>query len=947
MDSLKQPCSPQFELYCNAGHLDDSHKPKKPTAVPIPSNIALSTSVGDLDANDRRASLQLQKQIYGHRVSASCSSRLHASPSPVQEIFPRAETPPIPIPSTESHKSASTSPTTLPASPSPPITTASHSPHSPLTPLLLSTLPPKPSTPAPLTPTSVVTTSISPPNPSNTPNSSLSETDMPPPPPPRHRHHHHSRHSPSSPPPSNSPQIPPKTRHRISQSTSKTVLVGMRSASALMLPESQVIEMATRMVEGLFSALPVRAAMFQSGRFSVVWGASDSSTRMIEFSHPFTVKPHVCAWLVGSTGIYRVSSEQLTVTQMGFSLKVPINSTAVNWVAYLTPPSSPVLSTAIKLVLVSPPALTDVLLSKVQECVQLFSVNGCGSDGQTLLHAAAYAGNMELVNWLLKKDGIYIDSQDERGWTPLMSCLNTGHFTIAQRLLSFGANPTICNFCKQTVLHFIARISSVDKICEEVTRSILKQSGIVNNTNDTGETALMAACYTGASLHYISLLLEFGADPNLGNLRGETPLLKATLADNIPLVELLLRNRGDPHKGVEGDTPYDHASTPQLLELFQRVEQSHKAAPPTLPGWDGPTTDDVSNAVRDSVHIKRTNPHFATTTPVEDFAVLIEKSECKDLRTRIDVFVKSFSKSKYTLEYESRRMRRFLNDVEVAMKQHKIWGALQPDHFEISCELMRRAIFGRLYNQLFNKKDLQAKDSALSKHIETLSPLAVPQNMHLRGDVDFDLVAAAEKELLEMDHFVTPEEKMICIVNSCKILVSTLKGMGSSAGADDFLPLFIFTVIRANPPHLHSNLSFIERFREEDDMQLESNCIFTHLFCAAQYIETTITTESLKQAGAESAAESKESSSRAPPDSRTRTATDLSKSPPRATSSISTATSSASSETTTSITSTSTSTSISTSTTSHSTTTTSPNNSQGTSTTDIRGSATTTTTSFS
>lgn len=48
------------------------------------------------------------------------------------------------------------------------------------------------------------------------------------------------------------------------------------------------------------------------------------------------------------------------------------------------------------------------------------TVNATASDGQTLLHAASYAGNNDLLTWLLNKSNINIDAQDERGWTPLM-----------------------------------------------------------------------------------------------------------------------------------------------------------------------------------------------------------------------------------------------------------------------------------------------------------------------------------------------------------------------------------------------------------------------------------------------------------------------------------------------------------------------------------------------
>ncbi len=49
------------------------------------------------------------------------------------------------------------------------------------------------------------------------------------------------------------------------------------------------------------------------------------------------------------------------------------------------------------------------------------------------------------------------------------------------------------------------------------------------------------------------------------------------------------------------------------------------------------------------------------------------------------------------------------------------------------------------------------------------------------------------------------------------------------AGADDFLPLLIFTVIHANPPNLASNLEYIQRFRYQSRMISESAYFYTQL----------------------------------------------------------------------------------------------------------------------
>lgn len=81
----------------------------------------------------------------------------------------------------------------------------------------------------------------------------------------------------------------------------------------------------------------------------------------------------------------------------------------------------------------------------------------------------------------------------------------------------------------------------------------------------------------------------------------------------------------------------------------------------------------------------------------------------------------------------------------------------------------------------------------------------------------------AQDQLQQINHFRAPRDKMICILNCCKVILSLLSMSHADdtlPGADEFLPALIYVVIRANPPHLHSNLNYITTYRHPSQVRI-------------------------------------------------------------------------------------------------------------------------------
>ena len=62
--------------------------------------------------------------------------------------------------------------------------------------------------------------------------------------------------------------------------------------------------------------------------------------------------------------------------------------------------------------------------------------------------------------------------------------------------------------------------------------------------------------------------------------------------------------------------------------------------------------------------------------------------------------------------------------------------------------------------------------------------------------------------------FQTPKDKLLCIVRCSKTIMNLLSMANEKSvpAADDFMPVFIFVIIKANPPCLLSTIQYVNSF---------------------------------------------------------------------------------------------------------------------------------------
>lgn len=126
---------------------------------------------------------------------------------------------------------------------------------------------------------------------------------------------------------------------------------------------------------------------------------------------------------------------------------------------------------------------------------------------------------------LMAKKGINFDEADAHGNTPLnYACaIGISEDTIL-KMIEAGASCKIAN--KNGAMPLNHAVYS--RLSPAVLKAIVKAGGDVNYKNESGGTALQVACICKAGLQAVQCLVdELGADPDLANNHGNTPLMFA------------------------------------------------------------------------------------------------------------------------------------------------------------------------------------------------------------------------------------------------------------------------------------------------------------------------------------------------------------------------------------------------------------------------------------
>lgn len=204
--------------------------------------------------------------------------------------------------------------------------------------------------------------------------------------------------------------------------------------------------------------------------------------------------------------------------------------------------------------------------SYFQDAIQARNESLRFDDGQSPLHFAAIYGHEAIAEYLLKHKAD-ASAQDSSGATPLHEAVRYGNLSIAELLLKNGANVNAKDNLGKTPIMLIVPKERLVPTYD----LLISHKADINQKDMFGDTLIHNATMMNVDSSILAKLIENGADVNVRNKEGVTPLEIAVQKQDVKTVKLLTANGADIHtKDTNGNSPLSlsmNAST----EMFEAV----------------------------------------------------------------------------------------------------------------------------------------------------------------------------------------------------------------------------------------------------------------------------------------------------------------------------------------------------------------------------------------
>ncbi|XP_061762830.1 GTPase-activating protein and VPS9 domain-containing protein 1 isoform X2 [Nerophis ophidion] len=188
------------------------------------------------------------------------------------------------------------------------------------------------------------------------------------------------------------------------------------------------------------------------------------------------------------------------------------------------------------------------------------------------------------------------------------------------------------------------------------------------------------------------------------------------------------------------------------------------------------------------------------------------------MESRMLDFIKAF-KGCTASDDKTAAVEDFLRYLYGAMARDAIWQYASEDQLQDAQMAIERSVMNRIFKLAFypNQDGDILRDQLFHEHIQRLSKVVTANHKALQiPEVYLKETPwpSAQSEIRTINAYKTPRDKVQCILRMCSTIMNllSLANEDSVPGADDFVPVLVFVLIRANPPCLLSTVQYINNF---------------------------------------------------------------------------------------------------------------------------------------
>ncbi|XP_051999064.1 ankyrin repeat domain-containing protein 50-like isoform X1 [Xyrauchen texanus] len=208
-------------------------------------------------------------------------------------------------------------------------------------------------------------------------------------------------------------------------------------------------------------------------------------------------------------------------------------------------------------------AISAAALLGLREIVELLIRRGANTDvrdaeGRPLLYLLVLEGHLDMAALLIEKGGVPLGSRDVEGRTALHVAAWQGDLEGIELLLKYGADVNAQDLDGRTPLHSVAWRGHA-----AAGRLLLRSKGLDVNLacKQQGATALSIAAQEGHA-EIVAMLLERGAEPDNVDCYGRSPVKVAGKQGHFTIVRLLESYGAKPFTGL---TPFSRSCAPNTF----------------------------------------------------------------------------------------------------------------------------------------------------------------------------------------------------------------------------------------------------------------------------------------------------------------------------------------------------------------------------------------------